>query len=69
MFEVHRLTASGLAKADTIRDVFEECLVKLAKVVGGDQATREMSIVRTKLQEASFFAKRAMAMKPENQLK
>jgi hypothetical protein len=64
MFEVHTLNEKGMAKAKELQRMFEEFLIDLCDICGTDG--REMSIVRTKLQEASFFAKRAMAMQPEN---
>jgi hypothetical protein len=65
MFDVHMLNEAGIDKAHRLRNGFEELLIHLEKLCGPDG--REMSIVRTKLQEASFFAKRAMALRPENQ--
>ena len=66
MFEVHRLNIEGMDKAHEIARAFKTLLHDLENIVGAP-ASREMSIVKTKLQEASFFAKRAMAQKPENQ--
>lgn len=65
MFEVHKLNDVGMTKAGDLRDRFEGLLADLEAICG--TAGREMSIVRTKLEEASFFAKRAMAMDPANQ--
>jgi hypothetical protein len=79
MFEVHKLNSVGLDKADKLRVVFQSALdsiEQICKALVIDMSklptlqppnTRELSIVRTKLEEASFFAKRAMALCPENQ--
>lgn len=63
-FKVHRLNAAGMAKAQLLAEAFEEALTKINAIV---PASRELSLVVTKLQEASFFAKRAVALHPFNQ--
>jgi len=63
-FEVHMLNADGKSKAATIAQTFDTCLSTLLAVV--PDPSREMSLCRTKLEEACFFAKKAMACKPEN---
>ena len=63
-FTVHMLNDEGKAKAKAIAEAFDACLNKLLEIAPGP--SREMSIVRTKLEEASFFAKKAMASIPEN---
>ena len=78
-FQVHMLNDAGKAKAAAIAVAFDECLTKLitlcappangspgAGAILYPQGTREMAIVRTKLEEACFFAKKAMASSPEN---
>lgn len=67
MFEVHKLNELGMRKAVALENEFNRFLVLLEDISGTEG--REMSIVRTKLEEASFFAKRAMVLAPENQLK
>jgi len=57
-FEVHMLTAAGKEKAAAIASTFDACLESLKLLC---PSGREMSIVRTKLEEACFFAKKAMA--------
>jgi hypothetical protein len=64
MFEVHVLNDQGIEKARILQKSFKEFLSSIEEMCGSDG--REMSIVRTKLEEASFFAKRAMAMNPVN---
>ena len=63
-FQVHALNETGKGKANAIAAAFDELLDKILKI--NPEPTREMSLVRTKLEEASFFAKKAMACKPEN---
>ena len=57
-FQVHMLTEDGKAKALAVAQAFDECLEKLKAVC---PECRELSIVKTKLEEACFFAKKAMA--------
>jgi hypothetical protein len=64
LFEVHRLNEEGMQRAEAIATAFNECL-KILKGICPDG--REFSIVKTKLEEAAFFAKKAMARVAENQ--
>ena len=64
-FQVRLLNDNGLAKAVVVADQFSNLLDSLEGVCGRDG--RDMAIVKTKLEEAAFFAKRAVAMRPENQ--
>lgn len=66
IFKVHRLNARGIAAAESIAQAFTQLLRDVEPLAAGSSG-RELAIVRTKLQEACFFAKRAMAMNPENQ--
>lgn len=65
LFEVHRLNEEGLQKAELIAQAFDTLLNGLATVCNAED--REFSIVRTKLEEAAFFAKKSMAKQSENQ--
>lgn len=69
MFEVHILNSRGISEAMVLQTMFQEFLIRIEDICSNSDAGREMAIVRTKLEEASFFAKRAMAMNPENQKK
>jgi len=62
-FQVHILNDKGKEKARSIAQMFDDLLWEL-KTWCGDG--REIAIVRTKLEEACFFAKKAMASRPEN---
>lgn len=66
LFDVHMLNDEGRAKAIGIAMSFTTLLEQLEAVVPNG---REMSIVRTHLQDACFYAKRGMAIQPSNQLK
>ncbi len=66
MFEVHQLNEAGLAKAKQVMASFQALLIDLEDCCGKD--SREMAIARTKLEEACFFAKRAMAVQRQNQV-
>jgi hypothetical protein len=63
-FKVHMLNASGKAKARGIAENFSALLdaVEAAGCTG-----RDLALVKTKLEEACFCAKRGMASLPENQ--
>lgn len=63
-FEVHILNDLGIHKAQKIATMFDDLLANLLAVC---PPGRETSIVRTKLEEASFFAKKSMAKDPVNQ--
>ena len=71
-FDSHLLNDRGIASALKIGASFDALLESLDptdnRITGLCPKGREMSIVRTKLEEACFFAKKAMAMQPENQL-
>lgn len=63
-FSVHLLNDQGVTKATMLALAFSDCLdaCERAGVTG-----RELALVVTKLQEASFFAKRSIALQPEYQ--
>ena len=64
-FRVHLLNEHGVRTARELAGSFTSFLDYLEAMCGKDG--REMSIVRTKLEEASFFAKKAMASLKVNQ--
>jgi hypothetical protein len=63
-FEVHLLNENGIAKARELAEVFSDALTKIEMITGPG---REAALVKTKLQEASFFAKRGLAQRPDMQ--
>lgn len=64
-FETYRLNESGLQKAEFLAYRFDQLFAEIARIC---PAGRELSIVRTKLEEACFFAKKGMAGVRENQV-
>jgi hypothetical protein len=69
-FEVHMLNEAGKLKAKAIAEAFDTLLTSLENITPMDDSRslghREMALVRTKLEEAAFFAKKAMAVQPRN---
>lgn len=65
-FGVHILNEEGIAKAKDMAWKFSELLYWLEQP-GMCVEGRELSIVKTKLEEACFFAKKAMATNLTNQ--
>ena len=63
-FQVHMLNDAGVGKAKMLGEIFSEALDAIEKLV---PASRERSLVITKLQEASYWAKRGIAIDPANQ--
>lgn len=63
-FAVHMLNEQGKVKARQIQQTFDICLNRLTELC---MDGRSMSLVRTKLEEACFFAKKAMAINLGNQ--
>lgn len=66
LFEVHQLNEGGLQKARKIATEFDDLLTNIRDDIG---TGREASIVKTKLEEACFYAKKALALQPHNQLR
>lgn len=65
-FEVHMLNEGGIEKAQRIAGIFDFALTRLIEE-GLVPPGRYQAIVRTKMEEAAFFAKKALAVVPENQ--
>lgn len=63
-FAVHMLNEEGKEKAKKIAQGFDDLMEGLELLC---MSGRELSIVRTKLEEACFFAKKAMATNLGNQ--
>lgn len=64
-FQVHLLNEAGIERARQLAESFTGFLNIIEEIAG--TSGREIAIVRTKLEEASFFAKKAMASQPQNQ--
>lgn len=63
-FGVHMLNEGGKLKAREVQAIFDVCLNQLKPICTDG---RSFSIVKTKLEEACFFAKKAMAINLGNQ--
>lgn len=63
-FNVHLLNQDGIAAARQVAEIFSDTLTQLEAL--GIQA-RERALVVTSLQQAGFWAKRGVAMRPEFQ--
>jgi hypothetical protein len=63
-FQVHMLNDDGVDKASQLGEIFSTALTEIEKLV---PKSRELSLVVTHLQDASFWAKRGIAVDPANQ--
>lgn len=63
-FASHILNDAGIEKAQSIGAAFGSLLTFVEQHV---PAGRELAIVKTKLEEACFFAKKGMAIQADNQ--
>lgn len=68
-FDVHLLNEQGIERARRLAAEFSELLNNVETICGSLNNGREMALVRTKLQEASYYAKRALALNPDHQTK
>lgn len=66
LFDFHKLNENGQNKAKAIAESFDNLLTEIEPLVSGG-GVRELAIVRTKLEEACFYAKKAMALNANNQ--
>ena len=64
LFQSHKLNAAGVAKSQEISEVFDVLLGWLRPLC---TVGREFALVQTKLEEAAFYAKKAMAFDIINQ--
>lgn len=65
LFQVYRLNEQGLDRAGRIAEAFDGLLSILYGMCPVN--TREFSLVKTKLEEACFFAKKSIANLVDNQ--
>ena len=63
-FEFVRLTDHGINQANTVGDLFAGLFHQLEQNIPNG---RELSLVKTKLQEVCFWAKKAVSLNSENQ--
>jgi hypothetical protein len=62
-FAVHKLNEIGMDRAKQIQQTFDDCLNTLKGIC---PEGRSLAICETKLEEACFFAKKAMAINLDN---
>jgi hypothetical protein len=69
LFTAHRLNDGGFEKAQMIEGAFERFLQEGIEELfqGKEPQTREWALAKTKLEEASFYVKKTMALQTENQ--
>ena len=65
LFAVHKLNDGGMLKAQEIAKAFDGLLTTLNELCCEG---REFSVAKTKLEEAAFFSKKAMAINLNNQV-
>lgn len=63
LFQVRRLNNAGQGKAGSIAKGFNNLLLKLRKHI---KPCRELAICEMKLEEACVFAKKGIAIDPDN---
>lgn len=69
LFQFHQLNERGVAKSKDIAQAFDDLLFKLAGLCNGDgRNSREYALVKTNLEIAAMYAKKAMSMRTENQV-
>lgn len=64
LFNFTTMSEAGKASSQKIAEVFSKLLYELEDILPGN--SREFSIAKTKLEEASFFAKKALRNYKEN---
>lgn len=71
-FEVLLLNHEGIVKASNLAREFDGLLTRVLNIVSAPQTPspngREIALVRTHMELASFYAKKAMAKLPENNI-
>lgn len=64
-FAVHMLNNKGKRKANEIATAFDTCMSVIEKHC---PPGRLLAIVKTTMEQACFFAKKSMAIQPENHI-
>lgn len=65
-FQVHMLNDKGKAEAEQLAEAYSRLLDTIDQLV---PQSREKSVAITELQTSAFWAKRGIAVQPDNQLK
>ncbi len=66
LFQLHRLNEVGMARAKAMAEQFDALLTWVESQPLGPG--REIALCRTHLEEACFYAKKALAQNAENQV-
>jgi hypothetical protein len=64
MFETHKLNNTGYEEVENFKTQLRKTVKILEKLCGD---SREVSLAKTKMEEAAFWGTRAIAMKKNNQ--
>lgn len=67
-FQFYKLNENGLDECEQVARLFDDFLADLEHTLSHKGDPRCIAIVKTKLEEACFFAKKAAALKLDNQL-
>lgn len=67
LFQTHILNESGIAKSRRLAELFNGLLISTEELVSSGMNSREFSLAKTHLEQACFFAKKALAQNPHNQ--
>lgn len=68
LFKSHKLNEEGFAEASYIGEQFDELLNAIWNVAEGVES-RELSLVKTHLEQACFYSKKLLAQQERYQLK
>lgn len=63
-FQVHRLNPAGLTKAEEVAIAFDELLEQVKNWI---PESRELSLVKTHMEQACFYVKKGLAKQAANQ--
>jgi hypothetical protein len=67
LFKSHRLNNSGFEEVEQFKTQMRKTVSLLEKLAAGNDNDREIAIFKTKMEEASFFGTKSIAMKKNNQ--
>lgn len=69
VFEFFKLNPAGVERAALLATEFDSFYARIRELIGtpASGSTRELAIVRTNLEAACMYSKKALAMNPANQ--
>lgn len=68
IFQVHRLNEEGIARAGHVAAAFQDLLSTLDVITPPERDGWAWALMRTKLEEACFYAKKSLAASPSLQV-